>query len=114
MVGKRSDLRSYARNSLSRHTPQNGLFANKLSLSLKDIKFNKQKFLTCKLVSDIKYHHSGSQNTKLFYPLNYQLNYIIINYFAKFETTKRNISRFLFDPLIFSTTEKLSHQNADK
>ncbi len=39
-VGKSSDTGSHARDGLSGCTPQDGLLANKLSLSLKEVRFS--------------------------------------------------------------------------
>ena len=114
LVGKSLDIRSCARDGLSGHTPQAGLLTNESSLSLKEVRFSEQKFPAGKPVSDIKYHHPGSQNDKPFYPFNDQLDYALANYFTESETTKSNINRFLSDLLMAPLTEKLSYQNADK
>ena len=70
LVGKSLDTRSNARDGLSELSFQAGLFASKSSLSLKEVRFSKQEFSTGKPISDIKYHHSGSQNNKPFYSFN--------------------------------------------
>ena len=64
MVGKNLDTRSRAR---ARNTPKDWLLGNELSLSLKEVKFSEQEFLTKIPVSNIKYDHPGSQNDNLFY-----------------------------------------------
>ena len=114
LIGKNLDIRSRARDGLSRRTPQNGLFANESSSSLKEIKFSEQEFLAGKPISNIKYYHLGSQNNNLFYPFNNQLYYTFTTYFAESENTKGNVKRFLSNPLMAPLTKKLSYQNADK
>ena len=109
LVGKSLDIESRARDGLSRRTPLNGPFASELSSSLREVRFSKQEFPTNKPISDIKYHHSGSQNNNLFHPFNDQLDYIFASYFEESETTKGNIDRFLFNPLINQLTQKLSY-----
>ena len=114
LVGKSSDTGSRARDGLSGHTPLARLLANESSLSLREVKFGEQEFPAGKHVSDIKYHHPGSQNDNLFYSFNDQLNYALANYFAESEFTKSNVDKFLSNPLMAAFTEKLSYQNADK
>ena len=114
LVGKRSDIESHVKDGLLGRTPQDGLLANKLSASLKEVRFSKQEFLTSKPVSDIKYPHFASQNNNPFYPLNDQLDYALATYFAESETMKDNIDRFLSNPLMALLTEKLSYQNVHK
>lgn len=70
LVDKSFDTRNCAKDSLSRHTPQNRLYASKLSSFSRKVRFNEQEFPNCKLVSDIKYHNSRSQNNNLFYSFN--------------------------------------------
>ena len=114
MVGKSLDIGSHTRDGLSGHTPQDGLFAREFSSSLREIRLRKQIFPVSKPLSDIKYHHLYSQNDNAFRPFNDQLGNAHATYFTEFETTKGNIERFLFDPLIALLIEKLSYQNADK
>ena len=114
LVGKSLDTRSRARDDLSGHISQTGLFTSKLSSSLREVRFSKQIFPTGKLVSDIKYHYLGFQNNNPFYQFNNQLDYAFANYFAGSKTTKTNINRFLSDLLMALLTEKLSYQNTDK
>ena len=114
MVGKSSDTRSCARDNLSGCTLQDGLFASESSSSLKKVRFSEQEFPTGKSVSDIKYHHQGSQNNNLFHSFNNQLDYALATYFAESKTTKGNVDKFLFNLLMASLTKKLSYQKADK
>ena len=114
LVVETLDTESHVRNGLSKHTPQGWLPANKSSSFLREVRFSKQKFSAGKPILDIKYCHPGPQDNNLFYPFNAQLEYALANYFAKFETTKRNVDRFLSDALMAPFTEKLSYQNADK
>ena len=69
-VGKSSDIGSRARDNLSERTHQNGLLASESSLSLKKVRFSEQEFAANKPVSNIKYHHTGSNNKNRFYPFN--------------------------------------------
>lgn len=89
---------------MSGRIPQDGFFASELSLSLRKVRFNKQKFPISKLILDIKYHHLDFQNNNLFYLFNDQLDYILANYFTESEITKNNVDRFLFDLLIAPLT----------
>ena len=98
MVSKDLDIGTCAKDGLSRCTLQDRLFANKLSLFLRKIRFNEQEFLSDKSVSDVKYHHFSSQKDNLFYPFNNLLDYALANYFADSETTKANVDRFLSNP----------------
>lgn len=70
LVNKSSDTRSHARDGLLRHIPQDRLFANELSLFLKDVRFSKQEFCISKPLLDIKYYHSSFQNNNFFYSFN--------------------------------------------
>lgn len=80
-IAKSSDNKRLT-NILSRHTLQDGLLANELLSSLRKVRFNKQEFSSGKPISDIKYHHLGSENNNLFHPFNNQLNYKLVKYFA--------------------------------
>lgn len=95
MVGKSSDIRSYASNSLLGYTSQAGLFRSELLSSLKEIRFSDQKFAASTPVSNIKKNHFGFQNNNLFYSLYDQLDYGLDKYFAKSETIKNNINKFV-------------------
>ncbi len=99
---------------MSGRTPQDGLLASELSSSLREVRFCEQGFPAGIPVSDIKYHHPGSQNDNPFHPFNDQLDYALATFFAESETTKDNVDRFLSDPLMAPLTEKLSYRNADK
>lgn len=65
-------------------------------------------------ISDIKYNHSRFQYKNSFYLFKDQLDYALAHYFAKLETTKGNINKFLFDLLMAPLTEKLSYKNANE
>ena len=114
MVGKNSDTRSYTRDGLSEHTHQDRLLACELLLSLKEVRYSEQEFPVNKRISDVKYDPLGSQNDNPFYLFTDLLDYILANYFAKSETTKNNIDRFLSNPLMALLTKKLSYWNADE
>ena len=114
-LGSKSlDTESYARDGLAGRTPQAGLLGNKLSSSLREVRFSDQEFATNISVSNIKYNHSGFQNNNLFYLFHDQLDYGLAKYFAEFKTTTSNIKTFLSEPLMALLTEKLSYQNANK
>lgn len=102
------------RNLLPGYITQDGLFASKLSLSLREVWFNNQKFFTGLLISNIKYNHLRSQKNNTFYPFNNQLDYILAHFFIDFKTIKSNVNRFLSNSLIVLFTKKLFYQNADK
>lgn len=108
MVGKSSDKKS-VRDRVPERNPQDKLLANKLTSSLKEVRFSEQEFPTGKPVSNIKYHHQESQNNNLFYLFNDQLDYALAYYFVDSETKKGNVDKFLFDPLMSPITEKLSY-----
>ncbi len=114
LVGESLDTRSHATDGLSGRTPQDRLFVNESSSSLKEVRFSKQEFPAGIPISDIKYYHPDSQNNNPFHPFNNQLDYALTIYFAKSETIKANLDRFLSDPLMALLTEKLSYRNADK
>lgn len=90
-----------------KYTSQNELYISKSSSSLKEVNFGEQKFLTSKSISNIKYYYTSFQNNNLFYLFNNQLDYILTNHFAEFETTKNNIDRFLSNALMALFTKKL-------
>lgn len=62
----------------------------------------------------MKYKHLGSKDKSSFYFFNDQLNYALAHYFAKLETTKNNMNKFLTNPLIAFFTKKLFYNNANK
>ena len=95
-------------------TPWDGLLASKSLLSLREEWFTGNEFSAGILVSDIKYKHPGLKHQNSFYPFNDQLDYALTHYFAKLETTKGNVNKFLFDPLMTSLIKKLSYKNADE
>ena len=106
LVDKSSDHKN-VKNILLKHTPQNRLFANELSFSLKEVWLSKQEFLASIPISNLKYNYLESQNNNTFYPLNDQLNYALAHYFAGLKITKDNVDKFLFDLLIAPLTKKL-------
>lgn len=57
LVSKSLNIKSHAKNNLWGHIPQYKLFANKLSLFLREISFGEQKFFIDKFLPDLKYHH---------------------------------------------------------
>ncbi len=99
---------------LSGHTPQAGLLGSESLSSLKEVRFCDQEFATGTPVSNIKYNHLEIQNNNSFYPFHEQLDYRLDKYFAKSETTKDNVYKFLSESLMPPLTEKLSYRNVDK
>ncbi len=83
LVSKSSDTRSYVKDGLSRRTPQDGLLTSESSSSLREVRFSEQEFSAGIPVSDIKYHHLGSQNNNPFHPFNDKLDYSPSTYFVK-------------------------------
>lgn len=76
--------------------------------------FSEFKSIANILVLDTLYKYLRSQNNKLFYLFNDQLDYILAYYFTKSETTKRNIDRFFINLLMKLITKKLLYRNRDK
>ena len=76
--------------------------------------FSKSEFPFGTSVLNTRYEHFRSQNNNLFYPFNNQRDYALADYFAKSETTKRNIDKFLSNLLMKPITKKLSYCNANK
>ena len=111
--GKSSDIENRARNGLVERTPQSGLLRSESSSSLREVRFSDQEFAASTLVSNIKYNHFGFQNNHLFYLFYDQLDSGLAKYYAESESTKSNIDKFLFKPLMVLLTEKLSYQNMD-
>lgn len=94
---------------LYRSTLSKKFFANELSLFLKEVRFKRQEFFADKLILNIKYHYSDSQNNNLFYSFNNQLNYAPANYFAESKIKNNNVNKFLFNLLIALFIKKLSY-----
>lgn len=82
---------------------------NNLLSSLKKVWLSQQEFSAGKPVLNIKYYHPRFQNNNLSYLFNDYLYYVLANYFANFETTKRYINILLSNLLIAPLTEKLSY-----
>lgn len=76
--------------------------------------FSKSEFPVSILVLDIRYKHPESQNNNLLYLFNNQLDYALVNYIAKSETTKNIVDKFLSNLLIKSITKKLSYCNINE
>ena len=81
---------------------------------LKEEWFTRNKFSTGTRISNIKYNYLGIKHQNSFYLFNNQLDYALAHNFAKLETTKGNINKFLSDPLMTSLTKKLSYKNVDE
>ena len=112
-VGKSSDNKS-VRNILLDRIPQDGLLVSESSSFLREVWFDKQKYLAATLVSDINYNQLKPQNNNTFYPFNNRLDYALAHYFADSDTTKGNVDRFLFDPFMAPLIKKIFYQNFDK
>lgn len=76
--------------------------------------FIKNQFPIDTPILDIKYNYLGLQYKNNFYLFKDWLNYTLAHYFAKLETTKSNINKFLFDLLIAPFIKKLSYKSVDK
>lgn len=111
LISKSSDNKS-VKNILLIRISQDELLGSELSLSLRKFRFNEKEFPTRTPISDIKYNHPRSQKNNPFYLLNYQLDYLLANYFAEFEIIKGNVDRFLSNSLKTPLTKKLSYENA--
>ena len=103
------DIESCAKDGLVRRTPQARLFGSELSSFLREIRLCDQEFAIGIPVFKIKYNHSGFQNGNPFYPFHDQLNYKLVKHFVESKTTKSNVNKFLFEPLIAPLTEKLPY-----
>lgn len=108
------DIESHIKDGLSGRTLQNELFASKLSVSLREVRFHKQEFPAGKSISNIKYFYPSSQNNNLFHLFNDQLDYILATYFAKSKTIKGNVNKFHSNRLIVPLIEKLFYGDIDK
>ncbi len=93
--------------------PRNGLLSE-LSRNFREVTFSESEFSIGTPVSDTRYVHPGSQNSNLFYPFNYQLDYILAHYFSESETTKHNVDKFLSNLLMKLITKKLLYCNIDE
>ena len=76
--------------------------------------FSKSEFLAGIPVWDIRYKHSKTQNNNPFYSFNSKPDYTLAHYFADLETTKRNVHKFLTNPLMKLITKNLSYCNTDE
>lgn len=110
---RQSDRDKQRSATLSDFTPQNKLL-NKLSSTFKEITFSESKFSASTPILNTRYKHSGTQNKNRFHLFNDQHDYALAHYFAKSETTKRNIDKFLSNLLMKPITKKLSYRNADE
>lgn len=77
---------------------------NKLFLIFKH---NKSEFLVGILIFDIKYKYLKIPNKNLFNLFNNQVNYVLTHYFVELRTTKYNIDKFFFNPLMKFIIKKL-------
>ena len=94
LKAKSLDTRSRIIDSLSRCTSQTGLFGSELSLFLRKVRFNDQKFTANTPVFNIKYNLPEFQNNNLFYFFHDQLDHGPVKYFAESKTTKNNMNTF--------------------
>lgn len=83
-------------------------------MTFREITFSESKFLAGIPVLNTKYKHIKSQNNNPFYSFNNKFDNALAHYFAKFETTKRNINRFFTNLLIKPIIKKLLYCNIDK
>ncbi len=94
-------------------TPRNGRLSES-SRNFREVTFSKSKFPVGTPVSDTRYVHPGSRSNNPFHLFNDQLDYALAHYFAESETTKRNIDKFLSNPLMKPIIKKLSYRNEDE
>ncbi len=94
-------------------TPRNGLLSES-SRNFRKVTFSESEFPVGTPVSDTRYVHPGSRSNNPFHSFNDQLDYALAHYFAESETTKRNVDKFLSNPLMKLITKKLSYRNADE
>lgn len=76
--------------------------------------FSESEFLTEIPVLDARFEYLESYNNNLFYLFNDQVNYTLANHFAKSETTKCNVTKFLTNLLIKPIIKKISYYNANE
>lgn len=81
---------------------------------LKEKWFTGNKFSIGISISNIKFNYLGLQYKNSFYLFKDQLTYVLAYYFAKSETTKCNVIKFLCDSSIRSLIEKLLNKNANE
>ena len=94
--------------------PRKRLFISKFLLALREKWFNSHIFSISISISNKKYKHSGSKYKNSFYSFNDELDYGLAHYFAKLETTKGNMNKFLTDFLMTSLIKKLFYKYDDK
>lgn len=75
--------------------------------------FSKIAFSANILVLDTKYKYFISQNNNLLYLFNGQLDYALVNYFAKLENIKCKVDKFFTNPLIKLITKELLYYNTN-
>lgn len=93
---------------------QKRLFLSKFLLALKKKQFNSHEFLVSTFMSDMKYKHPKSKYKSNFYSFNDQLDYALTYYFAKLETIKKNVRKYITNSLMISFTKNMFLKNADK
>lgn len=76
--------------------------------------FSKIVFLANILVLDTRYKHFISQNNNSLYLFNSQLDYALVNYFAKLGSIKCKVDKFFTIPLIKLITKKLLYYNTNR
>lgn len=99
---------------LSQYILQDRFFVNKLLLFLKKIWLSEQNIFAGIYISNIKFNYPKSQNINIYYLFNNRLDYVLAYYFAKSETIKCNMNRFLSNSLIALFIKKLFYYNTDK
>ena len=114
LEGESLNTKSYTKDGLARRMPQTRLLENESLSSSRKVRFSDQEFAAGTPISNIKYNHPRFQKNNPFYPFHDQLNYRLAKYFVKSKTTKSNVNKFLFEPLIVPFTKKLFYQNMDK
>lgn len=93
--------------------PQNELLS-KLSSTFKKMTFSKSEFPIGTSILNTSYVYPRSQNNNLFSSFNDQLDYIFTYLFAKLETTKHKVNKFLLNSLMKHITKKLLYCKIDE
>lgn len=76
--------------------------------------FNESEFPVGTSVLDTRYKHPRNQNNNQFYLFNKQLDYVLAHYFAKLDTTKGIINKFLSNLLMKPINKKLLYYNRNE
>ena len=76
--------------------------------------FGESEFLVGSPVLETRYVHLRSKSSNLFGLFYDQLDYTLTHYFTKLKSTKRNVDKFLSNPLMKPFIKKLLYPNANE